>query len=69
MAHLKATSVDAPPGWRVFRSDKGRFWATREEPYPEPEQTAWRTVDADDLTTLCRTIAEQESRAELGASS
>ena len=25
----------AIPGWRVIRSDAGRFWASRVEPFPE----------------------------------
>jgi hypothetical protein len=59
------------PGWRVFRSTAGRWWATREQPYDEvaEEAGAWRTVDGDDELELARAIAEQESRATLGASS
>ncbi|MFC4584910.1 hypothetical protein [Sphaerisporangium corydalis] len=60
------TANETIPGWRVFRSDKGRLWATREEPFDEAAQkVAWRTVDADDELGLARAIAEQESRAKL----
>jgi hypothetical protein len=57
------------PGWRIFQSDKGRLWATREKPYDEAAEKAgaWRTVDADDELQLCRAIAEQESIAELAS--
>ncbi|MFC4585268.1 hypothetical protein [Sphaerisporangium corydalis] len=69
MAHLDATHPKEPiPGWRIFRSDQGRLWATRERPYNETAEKAgaWRTVDADDEPGLCRAIAEQESVAEMG---
>ncbi|WP_262843395.1 hypothetical protein, partial [Sphaerisporangium corydalis] len=57
-----------PAGWRVFRSDAGRWWATRERRFdPAAERTgAARTVDGDDQVALCRVIAEQESAAALG---
>ncbi|WP_259402221.1 hypothetical protein [Microbispora sp. H10670] len=50
-----------------MRSDVGRFWASRERPFPsEAEQAgACRTVDGDDLRELCKAIAEQESLAEV----
>lgn len=72
MPHPKAaTSSETPPGWRVFRSTAGRWWATRERPFAEAENQAgaWRTVDGDDEIELRQAIAEQESRAALGASS
>ncbi|MGW5159350.1 hypothetical protein ACWEPN_28065 [Nonomuraea wenchangensis] len=49
-----------------MRSDAGRFWATRERPFPRAVEDAGahRTVDADDLVGLCQAIAEQESIAE-----
>jgi hypothetical protein len=49
-----------------MRSDAGRFWATRERPFPRAVEDAgaYRTVDADDLVGLCRVIAEQEGMAE-----
>ncbi|MEU9888503.1 hypothetical protein AB0M95_00680 [Sphaerisporangium sp. NPDC051017] len=54
----------APAGWVVFRSDAGRFWATRLR-FDDATEAAgvWRTVDADDATTLTELIAEQEQRA------
>ncbi|WP_260614865.1 hypothetical protein [Microbispora sp. KK1-11] len=50
-----------------MRSDAGRFWASRERPFPASAEQAGacRTVDADDLRELCQTIAEQESLAEV----
>ena len=52
-----------------MRSDAGRFWATRERPFPQEaeEAGALRTVDADDLQELCRVMAEQESLAHTTA--
>jgi hypothetical protein len=51
-------------GWMVFQSDTGRFWATRLR-FDDAIEAAgvWRTVDADDATTLAKLIAEQELRA------
>jgi hypothetical protein len=51
-------------GWMVFQSDTGRFWATRLR-FDDAIEAAgvWRTVDADDPTTLAELIAEQEQRA------
>ncbi|MET8142603.1 hypothetical protein ABZU32_20035 [Sphaerisporangium sp. NPDC005288] len=51
------------PGWIVFRSDAGRFWATRLR-FDDAIEAAgvWRTVDADDAATLAALIAEQERR-------
>jgi hypothetical protein len=56
-------------GWRVFISDAGRLWATREQPFDRAAQYegAARTVDADDPTELHLAIAEQESIAALAA--
>jgi len=54
-------------GWRVWRSDAGRLWATRERQFGRAAEYAGacRTVDADDEIGLAKAIAEQESRAEL----
>lgn len=54
------------PGWRFWRSDAGRFWATRDRPFTVPQMRAGaeRTVDADDLGQLLETVAAQEARAE-----
>ncbi|MEU8266737.1 hypothetical protein AB0B89_06170 [Sphaerisporangium sp. NPDC049002] len=64
----KPTGSDENPaivGWSVFKSDKGRFWASRHRPYePAAEKAgAWRTVDGDDLAQVCMAIAEQEALA------
>ncbi|MCW2881783.1 MAG: hypothetical protein JWQ95_5883 [Sphaerisporangium sp.] len=58
-------------GWRIFQSDQGRLWATREQPYDLAAELAgaWRTVDADEQLMLYRAIAEQESIATLAATS
>ena len=67
MAHR--TRVTTESAWRVWRSDTGRFWATRERPFgvAAEEAGAHRTVDGDDLGELCRVIAEQESLADMAA--
>ncbi|MEV6984893.1 hypothetical protein AB0M95_27030 [Sphaerisporangium sp. NPDC051017] len=56
-----------PPGWRAFRSNTGRWWATRERPWPRSVAGTGveRTVDGDDEIALARAIAEQEARAAL----
>ncbi len=63
------TTADTPPGWRVFRSDAGRFWATRERPFSDAADKAgaFRTVDGDDEVELVRAIAKQESIGDLAA--
>ncbi|WP_327049326.1 hypothetical protein OG320_16460 [Microbispora sp. NBC_01189] len=54
------------PGWQLWLSDAGRFWATRDRPFTVPQMRAGaeRTVDADDLGQLLETVAAQEARAE-----
>jgi hypothetical protein len=68
MTHDRAVAAARPvfAGWRIMRSDAGRWWATRERPFPRAVEDAgaYRTVDADDLVELCRVIAEQEGMAE-----
>lgn len=61
--------VRAVSRWSVWRSDAGRFWATRERPFSVVAEAAGahRTVDGDDLGELCRVIAEQESLADMAA--
>ncbi|GII77735.1 hypothetical protein Sru01_27170 [Sphaerisporangium rufum] len=58
---------DTVPGWRIFRSDAGRLWATRQERFGEAAEKlgAARTVDGDDWPQLCGEIAAQESLALL----
>lgn len=68
MTHDRAVTVARPvfAGWRIMCSDAGRWWATRERPFPRAVEDAgaYRTVDADDLVKLCQAIAAQESIAE-----
>jgi hypothetical protein len=68
MTHDRAVAAARPvfAGWRIMRSDAGRWWATRERPFPRAVEDAGahRTVDADDLVELCRVIAAQEGMAE-----
>ncbi|XVQ83177.1 hypothetical protein ACQP2K_30685 [Microbispora siamensis] len=56
-------------GWRIMRSDAGRWWATRERRFGRAAEGAGaaRCVDADDELGLVRAIAEQESIADLAA--
>lgn len=71
MANPRPPSLaETPRGWRAFRSDAGRLWATREKPLSNAEEAAdvWRTVDADDELQLCQRIAEQEAHADLAVS-
>lgn len=68
MTHDRAVVTARPvfAGWRIMRSDAGRFWATREQPFSRTieDAGAHRTVDADDLVKLCQAIAVQEGIAE-----
>ncbi|MEU7882233.1 hypothetical protein [Microbispora bryophytorum] len=66
----RANSGTEFAGWRIMRSDAGRFWASREQPFTASAEQAgaYRTVDADDLRELCQAIAEQESLAEVATS-
>ncbi len=54
-------------GWRVFTSDAGRLWTSRETPFGEvaEEAGAHRTVDGDDWPDICMNIAAQESLASM----
>ncbi|GHE27614.1 hypothetical protein GCM10017673_32280 [Streptosporangium violaceochromogenes] len=58
--------IEAIPGWRVIRSDAGRFWASRVEPFPG--ETEWyappyRTVDGDTFEQLRAEVERQEEAA------
>jgi hypothetical protein len=66
---LPSTQNQAAEGWRIWRSDAGRFWATREHRFSRAAEQAGaaRTVDGDTWTEVCRSIAEQESTATLTA--
>lgn len=55
--------ADAMPGWRVIRSDAGRLWASRVQPFPgegEWDGPPFRTVDADTFEQLRAEVARQE---------
>ncbi|MEV1199475.1 hypothetical protein [Microbispora rosea] len=51
--------------WHMWRSDAGRWWATRARRFdPDDEyEGAYRTVDGDTQLDLVRSIAQQESAA------
>ncbi|MGW4423434.1 hypothetical protein [Streptosporangium sp. NPDC004631] len=55
------------PGWRVVRSDAGRYWASRVRPFTTEQLNrtdAYRTVDADTFDGLRAEAARQEEAAE-----
>ncbi|GLK07570.1 hypothetical protein [Streptosporangium carneum] len=58
------------PGWRVMRSDAGRYWATRNEPFLDAvtrgplDAPPFRTVDADTYGELLDEVHRQERAAE-----
>lgn len=53
------------PDWTIWRSDAGRWWATRHHPLTAEQQEAGyaMTVDADDPEELRRRLLQQEGRA------
>ncbi|MGW4664159.1 hypothetical protein [Streptosporangium sandarakinum] len=54
------------PGWRIIRSDAGRFWASRELPFAEGSRwdgPPYRTVDADTFEELRAEVIRQEEAA------
>ncbi|MEU0520385.1 hypothetical protein [Streptosporangium sp. NPDC006007] len=53
------------PGWQVFLSDRGRFWASRRKPFSTEafHAGAERTVDADTFEELRAETARQEETA------
>ncbi|MEU0521992.1 hypothetical protein [Streptosporangium sp. NPDC006007] len=53
------------PGWQVFLSDRGRFWASRRKPFSLQAMYAGaeRTVDADTFEELRAETARQEETA------
>ena len=59
---LLAAIRDQYPGWRPFRSDAGRWWASRvgRRPHNPP---AWfaMTVDGDDLEQLREALGRQSA--------
>ena len=55
------------PGWRLWRSDVGRFWATRVGRPPKRLPYGWAmTVDGDTPRDLLDAIAEQEEHVDTG---
>ncbi|MET7460308.1 hypothetical protein [Nonomuraea sp. NPDC005501] len=50
--------------WTIWRSDAGRWWATRHQPLSDAQRDAGcaMTIDADDPDDLRERIREQEIR-------
>ncbi|SDI05387.1 hypothetical protein SAMN05421505_1329 [Sinosporangium album] len=53
------------PAWTIWRSDAGRWWATRHHPLTVVERDAGcaMTIDADDPDGLRRQLTDQLQRA------
>ncbi|WP_433235602.1 hypothetical protein ACQPYK_25630 [Streptosporangium sp. CA-135522] len=53
------------PGWRLIRSDRGRFWAFREKAFPQGalHAGAKADLDADTFDDLLAEVARQEEIA------
>lgn len=53
------------PQWTIWRSDAGRWWATRHHPLSAGQRHAGcaMTIDADDPDDLREQLRDQESRA------
>lgn len=68
---LSSTHDHAPGGWRIWRSDTGRFWATRTAEFPRAAEFAGaaRTVTGGTLVEVCRRVAAQEATAAVAAAS
>lgn len=51
--------------WTIWRSDGGRWWATRHHPLSAAQREAGcaMTIDADDPESLREQLRDQESRA------
>lgn len=62
--HL-AEIARAYPDWTIWRSDAGRWWATRHHPLTAAQREAGcaMTVDADDPESLQEKLREQEELA------
>jgi hypothetical protein len=61
------------PGWHAWRSNAGRYWASRvahrrkPDELPFDESVTWAmTVDGDDSAQLRRAIEEQEALEDTG---
>jgi hypothetical protein len=69
VTRLRAVEAEFP-GWHAWRSNAGRWWATRTGPDEQRERPVPRTVDADDEAGLRALLAElAELRASLLAAS
>ncbi|GHE39815.1 hypothetical protein GCM10017673_47710 [Streptosporangium violaceochromogenes] len=58
------------PGWRVMRSDAGRYWASREKPFDDDGEwydPPFRTVDGDTFEQLRAETERQEEVARTRA--
>ncbi|WP_327107689.1 hypothetical protein [Nonomuraea glycinis] len=60
--------------WTIWRSDAGRWWATRHHPLDDEQRAAGcaMTIDADDPDDLRKQLRDQERRTsgpEWGAGS
>ncbi|MEU4571078.1 hypothetical protein ACBI99_32990 [Nonomuraea sp. ATR24] len=53
------------PKWTIWRSDAGRWWATRHHPLDAAQRDAGcaMTIDADDPEQLREQLRDQERRA------
>lgn len=53
------------PQWTIWRSDAGRWWATRHRPLDAAQRDAGcaMTIDADDPDGLRGRLRDQEKRA------
>lgn len=53
------------PHWTIWRSDAGRWWATRHHPLNAEQRAAGcaMTIDADDPDGLREQLLDQERRA------
>jgi len=62
--HLAEIARDYPD-WTIWRSDAGRWWATRHHPLTPAQREAGcaMTVDADDPRALREQLEEQEELA------
>lgn len=66
---LKATIEDDFPGWIVWRSDAGRWYATRSRDLTDAQLEAGyaMTVAADDSPGLCDLLREQRRHERCGS--
>ncbi|MFI7439249.1 hypothetical protein [Nonomuraea indica] len=54
------------PQWTIWRSDAGRWWATRHHPLSDAQRDAGcaMTIDADDPAALREQLRDQEDRTD-----